>query len=454
MTRQGSVFGSISYMSPEQVNGGDVDGRADIFSAGVVLYELLSGRKPFTGESPTAVLARIMDDQPASVADLPSDLPRPLVAAVLKALEKDREKRYRHAADMGADLRMVRSALTAGDLSGAVDLAETRFTDASPGPGNDSGYHQPAGSVIVSRTATLDAPETPASPGTRPWLVSALGVAVVAVAAAVGGWYLLSGGEGAKGSLPAATAPAAAARRIVTIASQPPGARIAVDGVDTGRVTPADLEVDPARLPRVTLLLGGRVPVTAPLTSHDVQQGSLLLRLEPAAGKPAPPVAAATDKPAPPVAPAAAAPAKAAPTPAPLPPPPAPKARVVITGEYPFEVLHEGRVISAAKESHEISVPPRARLVLRNADYFLNHPVQLDGTLDAEWPAPGLGRLDLRARETCEVAIAGRNLGEPPILQVAMAAGMHTAVVACPGQPPKRQTFIVSANQTSSVTVR
>ncbi len=86
MTRQGSVLGSISYMSPEQINGLEVDGRADVFSAGVVLFELLTGKKPFAGESPTAVLARIMDDEPARVEDLPADLPKPLVAAVLKAL--------------------------------------------------------------------------------------------------------------------------------------------------------------------------------------------------------------------------------------------------------------------------------------------------------------------------------------------------------------------------------
>jgi hypothetical protein len=116
-------------------------------------------------------------------------------------------------------------------------------------------------------------------------------------------------------------------------------------------------------------------------------------------------------------------------------------------------VLQDGRVISPAKESHEISVPSRARLVLRNAEYFLNQPLQLDGRLQAEWEASGLGRLELRAGEACEVTIGSTNLGEPPIKQ-AMAAGTYTAVVSCGAQPPKRQPFTITAGQTTPVTVR
>ena len=68
LTRQGDVLGSASYMSPEQVGGSEsVDGRADIFSTGVVLYELLSGRKPFEGDSPTAVIVKILKDEPTPI---------------------------------------------------------------------------------------------------------------------------------------------------------------------------------------------------------------------------------------------------------------------------------------------------------------------------------------------------------------------------------------------------
>jgi predicted Ser/Thr protein kinase len=436
MTRQGSVFGSISYMSPEQVNGGEVDGRADIFSAGVVLYELLSGRKPFTGDSPTAVLARIMDDQPASLADLPSDLPRPLMASVIKALEKNRERRYRHAADMGADLRMVRSALSAGDQPAAeVDFADTSFTPSGSIRAGDLTGHQPAGAVTVARTATLDLPEKEPPARGRAWLVPV--VAALVVALGIGGWLFVKGRSGPPvGSETREAASAAPARRAVRIDSQPQGARIVIDGVESGRETPAEVDVEPGRLPSVTLRLAGRSPVTAQLTSEDVDKGIVILHLDrPAADKPAAP----------------AAPPAAPPT-APRPVPEA-KAKLVVSGDYPFEVVEGGRVVSPSAESHEVTVPARARVYLRNPEYFLNHPMQLDGRAVVEWQAPGLGRLQLTAGETCTVSIADRNLGEPPIAQV-MAAGTYTAVVTCGGQSPKRETFAIAPGATTPVRVR
>lgn len=430
MTRQGSVFGSISYMSPEQVNGSDVDGRADIFSAGVVLYELLSGKKPFAGDSPTAVLARIMDEEPASAADLPSDLPRPLVAAVMKALQKDRERRYRHAADFGADLRLVRSALTAtAEPAGTdIDLAETTLTDT--GKGIEAGHHEPAGSVTVARTATLDlgSGEGAARRG-RPWLVPAL--VVMALVLTVGGGWLAIRERGGAGAADAATkasskGPAAAKSVLVKILSEPSGAQISVNGVDTGRVTPAEIQVDPAKLPSVSLSHRAREGVTAQLTSEDAAKGSVVLRLpESAAEKPA----------------AVTAPAET-------------RSKVTLggTGEYAFEVWEGNRLLRPAAQTHEFTVTGRPRLYLRNQEYFLNQSVQIDGRPDFEYQAPGLGRLRLIARETCNVSIAGQKLGEPPIL-LTMAAGSYVAEVTCDGQT-KRQPFTLVPGDNPPVTVK
>jgi eukaryotic-like serine/threonine-protein kinase len=441
MTRQGSVFGSIAYMSPEQVDGTDVDGRADIFAAGVVLYELLTGRKPFVGDSPTAVLARIMDDQPASTADLPADVPRPLVAALMKALEKDREKRYRHAGDMGADLRMVRSALTGtGDYAAsAIDFAETRFNDSGSVRASESGLHHPAGTVPVARTITLDSPSPeatapPRGPRRGRWLATLAAIVVVGISA--GAWFLANG----RGEVAAPSPAAAAARKLVRVESQPPGARIAVNDVDTGRVTPAEIEVDPAQLPMVTLKMTGRSSVTARLTSGDVSNASVLLRLESAnPEKPAaPPAVAAAPEPAPPAKPVA----------------PDPKVTVRMTGDYQFEVLEGGRVISPLSDSHEFAVARRARLSVRSPEHFLNQSIQLEEGREFTWQAPGLGRLDLRVREDCSVAIDGQEVGEPPLTRTSLAAGTHTAVATCPGQPPKRQTFTINAGQANPVTIR
>jgi hypothetical protein len=432
MTRQGSVFGSISYMSPEQVNGSDVDGRADIFSAGVVLYELLTGRKPFSGDSPTAVLARIMDDEPASMAELPPDLPRALVPAIARALEKDREKRYHHAGDFGADLRLVRSAMTAGIAPAAlhVDLAETTFTDTS-GRGLDSNRPHPAASVAMSRTALLDEPEAvpPPEPRRRShagWLAPL--AALVVVGLATGGW-LLARGRGASPAVPAAQQPPAAASHPVRIQSQPPGASIAVDGVQTGRITPADIEVASSRLPTVTLTLGGRRPVSAQLTMEDVKSGSLLLAID-GAGSGVPP----------------------APGTGPAPAPVESKTRVVMHGDYPFEVLEGGRVVSAASASHQITVGSRARLRVRSQEYFLDQPLQLDGRALWQWEAPALGRLVLIVREACTVTVGGWS-GEPPV-NLTMAAGTHVAEVVCPGESPKRRQFTITAGAVTKETVR
>jgi serine/threonine protein kinase len=420
MTRQGSVLGSISYMPPEQINGLEVDGRADVFSAGVVLFELLTGKKPFAGDSPTAVLARIMDDEPVRVQDLPADLPKPLVAAVLKALQKDREKRYRHAADFGADLRLVRSAVVASTASISTDLdqLETMVTDPSRSGAIDSGSHHLAGSVSVQRTATLDEPPAIApAPRRFGWLVPVVAVAVIA--GAVGGWLLLH-------------PPPPPQKTVVTITSDPAGARIAVDGVETGRVTPADVDVQAgaASLPSVTLTSPAHKPVTARLTSDDVKKGSLLLRMEALPPpKPQPQVQAQTQ-----------------------PAPPDVVSRVAMTGEYPFEVLDGSRVLSASSASHSFTVKGKPRLRIRNPDYFLDQPVQVDGAKSFAWTAPSLGKLFMTVPPLCTVAIAGRNLGEPPI-QETMAAGTYTAEVTCDGQT-KRQTFSIVAGETSRVSVK
>ena len=424
MTRQGSVLGSISYMSPEQINGLEVDGRADVFSAGVVLFELLTGKKPFAGDSPTAVLARIMDDEPVRVQDLPPDLPKPLVAAVLKALQKDREKRYRHSADFGADLRLVRSAVVAstGSISTDLDQLETMVTDPGRSGPIDSGSHHLAGSINVQRTATLDEPPDAApSPRRFGWIVPVVVVAVVAGAA--GGWLLLR-------------PPPPPQKTVVTVTSDPAGAKITVDGVDTGRVTPADVEVQAGAvaLPNVTLTSPAHKPVTAQLTKDDVQKGTVLLRLEVLPPPKPQPQAQSTAT-------------------APLPvPPPEVAIRVAMTGDYPFEVLDGNRVLSASSTSHSFSVKGKPRLKIRNPDYFLDQPVQVDGSKTFEWVAPGLGKLFMTVPPLCTVAIAGRNFSDSPI-QETMAAGTYMVEVTCDGQV-KRQTFSIAAGETSKVAVK
>ena len=103
LTRQGDVVGSAPYMSPEQIAGvQDLDGRSDVWSTGVLLYELLCGRKPFDGEGLTTVIAGILREQPQALDTRVPGLPKALVDVVSKALEKDRDKRFQNAEQLGS----------------------------------------------------------------------------------------------------------------------------------------------------------------------------------------------------------------------------------------------------------------------------------------------------------------------------------------------------------------
>ena len=114
MTSAGSVLGSAFYMAPEQVSGREVDGRADVFAAGVVLFELLSQHRPFEAETPTAVMMKIVSEDPQPLSKFCPDLPPALVAAVMKALQREAPRRFAHAgrfcgrAEAGAACRRAR----------------------------------------------------------------------------------------------------------------------------------------------------------------------------------------------------------------------------------------------------------------------------------------------------------------------------------------------------------
>jgi TolB-like protein/Tfp pilus assembly protein PilF len=117
-------MGTPNYMSPEQARGLKVDVRSDLFSLGVMLYEMIAGRAPFVGETPTDVIISIVQQEPAPLAHYAPEAPRELGRIVAKALRKDREERYQTATEMLADLKGLRLRLELQDVSeGAGDAA-------------------------------------------------------------------------------------------------------------------------------------------------------------------------------------------------------------------------------------------------------------------------------------------------------------------------------------------
>jgi TolB-like protein/Flp pilus assembly protein TadD/predicted Ser/Thr protein kinase len=107
LTRTGSTLGTAAYMSPEQAQGEEVDERSDIFSFGVVMYELLTGKLPFRGEHEAALLYSIVHESPIPISSLRRDLPVPVASVISRALEKDRRVRYQSANELIADVRRL-----------------------------------------------------------------------------------------------------------------------------------------------------------------------------------------------------------------------------------------------------------------------------------------------------------------------------------------------------------
>jgi eukaryotic-like serine/threonine-protein kinase len=127
VTGEGRILGTIAYMSPEQAEGKPIDHRSDIFSLGIVLYEMTTGERPFKGETSLSVLSSIIKDTPRPITDINRALPRDLARIVRRCLMKDPNDRYQSARDIRNDLDELRQSIESGEIAQPVAVPVPPF---------------------------------------------------------------------------------------------------------------------------------------------------------------------------------------------------------------------------------------------------------------------------------------------------------------------------------------
>ncbi len=315
LTRAGSVFGTPQYMSPEQAAGSVVDARADVYSLGIILYEMAAGAVPFDDENMMNVLSHQMFREPPAVRDVaPQVVPDEFNALVRKCLQKDPKLRFASMYELAAELERIAQVLPAGQFETVIHDSKRPFADT--------------GARGLSATVPeLGRPRAPSR--LRFWLAG--GVAAIALGGVGAALFMQRDAHEATAEMPAVTpasTPAPPSVRTVSLSVTPPGASVVRNGVEqpraqVGSVARVVIELPAAETATVRVTAAGFVEQTVALSPELGSSIAVALRAEiPAAGASAPAHArggsrgkvggkgSAAAKPAPAAAPPDPAPAK------------------------------------------------------------------------------------------------------------------------------------------------